>query len=240
MQRERMSKQKLLASLPTDNTPGTTHYAVPHTAPTISVPWLDDDSHGRIISAAGASTTGSAVFTTTDGVTLVLPPFPIEAPLAMDNIDLKPLVALLGRPRAYAAFLLRRGGYTTGFFRGDALVTSKTGGRFVKNRHRAGGQSQGRYDRIRDKQVHELLGKACEDMRATLSPYEKEIEHVFVGGDRLLLIEFHKHCSYFERLGSRIMPQTIPITGDPRRASLDLVSREVTSSTVFRWQRALQ
>jgi hypothetical protein len=233
MQRERISKQKLLASLPPSGAPGSTRYTAPHTASSIDVPWLDMETRDQLNTAAEESPTGSVLFATDDAVTLVLPPFAIEQSHAASEIDTASLTELLERPRAYAAFLLRRGGYTTGFFRGDFLVASKTGSRFVKNRHRAGGQSQGRYDRIRDKQIHELLEKACEDARATLTPYEQEIEHVFLGGDRLLLIEFRKQCNYFDHFGDKIAQRTLPLTGDPRRATLDTISREVWSSTVY-------
>lgn len=232
-----MSRQKLIANLAPLGTTGTTHYADPNTAPALDAPWLDAESRDQLIAAAEESSTGSVLFAADDAVTLVLPPFPIERLHTATEIDTAPLIALLERPRAYAAFLLRRGGYSTGFFRGDFLVASKTGSRFVKNRHRAGGQSQGRYDRIRDKQIHELLEKACEDARATLTPYEKEIEHVFFGGDRLLLIEFGKQCNYFHRFGEKIAQRTLPLTGDPRRATLDTIPRVVWSSTVYTVQR---
>ena len=129
--------------------------------------------------------------------------------------------------------LLRLGGFSVGFFRGTALVDSKTDQRFVKNRHRKGGQSQRRFDRIREKQVDELFGKACETARETLAQYEAEIEHLFFGGDRHTLQAFHKECSYFERFGARVMQRVLPVPGDPRRASLDAIPREVWSSEIY-------
>ncbi len=237
MHRDRISKQKLLASLPPSGAPGSTRYTAPNTAPPLDVPWLDAESRDELTTAAEGSETGSVTFITADTVTLILPPFAVQETRTSNEIETAPLVALLQRAYAYSAFLLRRGGYTTGFFRGDFLVASKTGNRFVKNRHKAGGQSQGRYDRIRDKQIHELLEKACDDARATLTPYEKEIEHVFLGGDRLLLIEFRKQCNYFDRFGDKIADRTLPLTGDPRRATLDTIPREVCSSTAYTVER---
>ncbi|MBI5287620.1 MAG: hypothetical protein HY873_01470, partial [Chloroflexi bacterium] len=105
--------------------------------------------------------------------------------------------------------------------------------RFVKNRHRKGGQSQRRFDRIREKQVHELFGMACEDARATFTPYESEIEHLFLGGDRQALIAFRKQCDYFERYGPRLMSRPLHIPGDPRKASLAAVPREAWASTMY-------
>lgn len=237
MQPERLSKRALIASLPPLSPGARTAYAIPGRAPAFGLDWLDGSERDQLESAARDSGTGSVLFADGSRAMLVLPPFPVTEAATFDGIELAPLEAILDRPRAYAVLLLRRGGYTTGFFRGDFLVASKTGRRFVKNRHRAGGQSQGRYDRTRDKQIHELLQKTCEDARATLTPFEKEIEHVFFGGDWLLLIELHKACDYFDRFRERMSNRTIPISGDPRRASLDAVPREVWMSVVYRAER---
>ena len=144
-----------------------------------------------------------------------------------------PLVELLERPRTVAALLLRRGGFSVGLLRGGAVADSKTDQRFVKNRHRKGGQSQRRFDRIREKQVHELFAKACAEAREKLEPYEQEIEFVFFGGDRHTLQDFRKECTYFERFGDRVMSRVLLVAGDPRRESLDAAPREIWSSEVY-------
>jgi hypothetical protein len=218
-----MSRERLLASLPPDGSPGRTWYVSPGDPLPPEAAEITDIE----------SPTGVALFTTEGAMTLVFPPFEIEHTTNHDRIETSPLVELLTRPRAIAAFLIRRGGYTVGFFRGDFLVSSKTDRRFVKNRHRKGGQSQRRFDRIREKQIHELYRKACEDARATLAPYESEIQHVFLGGDRQALIGFRKQCDYFDRFGPRLLPRLLPVVGDPRRASLDAVPREAWSSDVW-------
>ena len=75
-------------------------------------------------------------------------------------------------------------------------------------------------------------------MAATLAPYEKEIEIVYLGGDRQSLIAFRKQCGYLDRsFGARIAGRMIPVASDPRRASLDPVPREVWSSDVYRFPR---
>jgi hypothetical protein len=230
---ERLSKEHLLSVLPTAGSPGTTTYTLPGQTPTINAPWLDADSCERLAAAAAESDTGSVLFTRDDELLLALPPFPVQTPLSADSIASAPLVELLERPRIIAGFLLRRGGYTIGFFRGSVLADSKTDRRFVKNRHKKGGQSQRRFDRIREKQVFELFGKACEDLRETLTPYEQEIEQIFVGGDRQALIAFRKQCDYLDRFGARVPRRILPVAGDPRKASLDAVPRDAWSSEVW-------
>jgi hypothetical protein len=231
--RERWPRDRLLARLPGDGSPGWTAYAPPGEAPAIVAPWIEAEAARELAEAAAASGTGSVLFVCERDLMLVLPPFPVEEALASERVVTEPLVEALRRRRTIAAFLLRRGGYTVGVFRDSFLVDSKTGRRFVKNRHRKGGQSQRRFDRIREKQVHELLQMACEDLRATLAPYEREIEHLFVGGDRQALIGFRKQCDALDRFGPRLMSRHLHIPGDPRKASLDAAPREVWMSTVL-------
>ena len=231
--REHLPRERLLARLPDDGTAGATAYTLPGARPEIAAPWLDAETGDALADAAEASDTGSVLFLREYDLLLVLPPFPIKSSQTAGHVEVAPLVEQLQRRRTIAAFLLRRGGYTIGVFRDDFLVASKTDRRFVKNRHRKGGQSQRRFDRIREKQVHELFGMACDDLRATLTPYEREIEHLFLGGDRQALIAFRKECAYLDRFGPRMMSRHLHIPGDPRKASLAAVPREAWSGTLL-------
>ena len=231
--RQRLSRERLLARLPVASQPGRSLYLLPGSAPPEE---LEGHPFNPLIAG---SDTGSAVFLRAADAMLVLPPFPVELAVTHEHIETNPLVELLQRRRTIAAFLLRRGGYTMGVFRGDSLVDSKTDRRFVKNRHRKGGQSQRRFDRIRDKQIHELYGMACDDLRETLAQYKNEIQHLFLGGDRQALIAFRKQCDELDRsFGARIMTRRLPVSSDPRRASLDPLPREIWSSDVYIVERA--
>ena len=70
--------------------------------------------------------------------------------------------------------LLRLGRYAIGVLRGNRLIASKTDSRYMKNRHRAGGQSQRRFERSRERLIRELYDKTCEMARTVFAPYEKE------------------------------------------------------------------
>ena len=82
-----------------------------------------------------------------------------RSPSDYSELHTKPLVELLERKRCVGVFLLRLGGFSVGLLRDGYVVDSKTDRRFVKNRHRKGGQSQRRFERIREKQIHELFGE---------------------------------------------------------------------------------
>jgi hypothetical protein len=228
-----VARGKLLRSLPDNGASGWTSYRPPGEAPPFDACGIDPETAAELAEIARASETGSVLFAHGGRATLIVPPFAVEEALDYSEVYTAPLVELLERPRTVAVFLLRRGGFSTGFFRDGFLVDSKTGQRFVKNRHRKVGQSQRRFDRIREKQVHELFAKACAEAREKLEPYEEEIQHVLFGGDRHTLQDFRKECTYFDRFGERLMRRILPVAGDPRRESLDAMPREIWSSEVY-------
>ena len=236
--RTRWTRRQAEARLPDDGDAGATAYVLAGEAlPEAMLARIDDDDAGRLREAAAGSDTGAVLFVTDGGgaagATLVLPPFPIEASAVHEGIDTAALRELLARPRAIGVFLLRLGGYSCGFFRGDALVDSKTGRRFVKNRHRKGGQSQRRFDRIREKQTHEHFGAACEAAARILLPYDREIDRVFTGGDRHTLQAFRKECDVLDRFGARLSSRVLAVPGDPRRDLLEAMPREAWGLEVW-------
>jgi len=229
----RASRHALIARLPEPGAHGSTALRPPHRSQALAAEDVDADDRDRLLELASGSATGSVLLTTAATITLVIPPFPIEEQADYSEIHVAPLIEVLERQRSLAVVLLRLGGFSLGLFRGETLVDAKTGQRFVKNRHRKGGQSQRRFDRIREKQTFELFGAVCETAREKLDPYEREIEYVLFGGDRHTLMAFRKQCTYFERYGQRVMERVLPVPGDPRRAQLERTPREIWSSDLY-------
>jgi hypothetical protein len=231
VERHLVPKQRLFSRLPDDGVPGRTVYATPGAGVVGSM--ADEDDGARFDEIARESDTGAVLFESGGSAILVVPPFPVEHDAILDEIHIAPLIELLERRRSYAVLLLRLGGFAVGFFRDGSLVDSKVGQRFVKNRHRKGGQSSTRFARIREKQVDELFDKVCEASQDKLTPYETEIEHIFFGGDRRTLLAFRKECRYFDRFAERLRSRELPAHGDPRLAMLRAVPREVFSSETY-------
>jgi len=50
-------------------------------------------------------------------------------------------------------------------------------------------------------------------------------------------VAFRKVCPYFDRFGDRLRARVLPITGDPRHASLEALPREIWSSDVYVFER---
>jgi VLRF1 release factor-like protein len=89
--------------------------------------------------------------------------------------------------RTVGVFLVRLGGYAAGVFTGPGaahLAASKVGSRLVHGRSAAGGQSQQRFARRREKQAGEALGAAADVAAAVFGPYRDQLDAVVLGGDR--------------------------------------------------------
>jgi hypothetical protein len=192
-------------------------------------PWLEE-----IDALAGEldSETGAVFFWSEARRLVVLPPFPLREARCRAGCDTSPLRSLLSEPRRVGVVLLRLGHYAVGLFEGERLVDSKTGQRFVKGRHKAGGQSAQRFVRIREKQIREMFDKACEAVQARFEPIERELDHVFLGGDRHTLGAFLKRCPYLRRLEERTMKRLLPVAR-PSHDALESMPREIFKSQVL-------
>ncbi len=118
------------------------------------------------------------------------PPGPEQAPGSGEAVSAGTLIAGVAAhataPRTVAILLVRLGGYATGVFAGSPpeLVASKTGSRLVHGRSAAGGWSQHRFARRREKQAAEALDAAAAAAVRVFGPYQGELDAVVLGGDR--------------------------------------------------------
>jgi hypothetical protein len=120
--------------------------------------------------------------------------------------------------RTVGVLLVRLGGYAVGVFAGSPprLTASKTGSRQVHGRSAAGGWSQHRFARRREKQVNEAL-QAAADAAATVFK-DARLDAVVLGGDRRAmagLAEDPRLKDYLSGAAGRFL--TVP---DPRLAVL--------------------
>ncbi|MFH1560370.1 MAG: Vms1/Ankzf1 family peptidyl-tRNA hydrolase [Chloroflexota bacterium] len=146
------------------------------------------------------SETGAILFWGPAESQLVLPPFPVESAATLQGWDIGPLRGTLDRSRTILVLLLRLSGFAIGIFDGERLIRSKTGTRFVKGRHRKGGSSSGRFARRREEQARALMDKTSQHLSEHIEAYPGRIDHFLLGGDRLTLLAFEKHCPYLNRL----------------------------------------
>jgi hypothetical protein len=122
--------------------------------------------------------------------------------------------------RTVGVLLVRLGGYAAGVFSGPGahLTASKVGSRLVHGRSAAGGSSQHRFARRREKQAAEALHAAADTAAAVFGQFEGKLDAVVLGGDRRAVTGLRddpRLRPYFKLAVERFL--TVP---DPRLAVL--------------------
>jgi len=174
----------------------------------------------EIANAAASSLTGAALLWGPSARLLVLPPFLLDATTRVSGYETEPLRVLLQRPRTIGVILARLGGYSVGLYRDGSFVLTKTGGRFVKNRHRKGGQSQRRFERIREGQIRNHFDDIDEVVRSRLLPEAASIDHIVLGGDRHTVQALLKRAPLPPALSAKLLPGVLDLP-EPRLEILE-------------------
>jgi Actinobacteria/chloroflexi VLRF1 release factor len=130
------------------------------------------------------------------------------------------LAAHASADRNVGVLLVRLGGYAAGVFAGapPRLVTSKVGSRLVHGRSAAGGTSQHRFARRREKQAREALEAAADNAAAVFRGFGSTLDALVLGGDKRSMAALRDDARlrpYFDVAVDRFL--TVP---DPRLAVL--------------------
>jgi hypothetical protein len=122
--------------------------------------------------------------------------------------------------RTVGVLLVRLGGYAAGVFTGapPRLAASKVGSRLVHGRSAAGGTSQHRFARRREKQAAQAMSAAADNAAAVFGQFGDGLDAVVLGGDRRAVAALRADVRlgpYFALATGRFL--TVP---DPRLAVL--------------------
>ncbi len=159
-------------------------------------PGADAEAAGPAAGEPGAA----VVFAAADGAVArchaPFPPVPAlgaaPGPVVQDRVVQDPgeaarlLAGHAAADRTVGVLLVRLGGYAAGVFAGapPRLVASKVGSRLVHGRSAAGGQSQQRFARRREKQAAEALAAAADTAAGVFGRYGRPLDALVLGGDR--------------------------------------------------------
>jgi hypothetical protein len=193
-------------------------------APARLAGWLGsfEQRHGALAAEPGPAP-DSVSFRAADGaVAECHVPFP---PLPPGAVSAAEIVAHALADRVVGVLLVRLGGYAAGVFGpGPALLASKVGSRLVHGRSAAGGQSQQRFARRREKQAREALGAAASTAAAVFAPWQGRLDAVVLGGDRRAmagLADDPRLRPYFDLAVERFLtvpdPRLTVLAGTPRQ-----------------------
>ena len=188
-------------------------------------------SVAAVLNQLGGSETGFALFLGDEHTVAVRPPFPISQDIDADGPNVAPLGELLNARLIIGVVLLRLGRYAVGVLEGDRLVATKTDSRHVKSRHRAGGSSQRRFERSRERLIRELFDKTCEVTREVFTRHPSDIDYVLIGGERHTLGGFVKRCRLMQELEHLTLSRRLTVDR-PGQAALDGIAAEVWKSEV--------
>jgi len=190
--------------------------------------------HGAV--SVKAEPDGVVLFTAADGARArAHPPFPpgpdpvaqdpvarvARDPVAQDPGEVARVIAAhAAADRTVGVLLVRLGGYAAGVFTGapPRLAASKVGSRLVHGRSAAGGQSQQRFARRREKQASEALGAAADTAAGVFGRFGRPLDALVLGGDRRAVAALRddpRLRGYFAAAVVRFL--TVP---DPRLAVL--------------------
>ncbi len=175
--------------------------------------------------------TGAAVFVGTDRTIVIRPPLTLETDLRSAGCETAPLRGLLNSEPVIGVVLLRLGRYAIGVLRGRTLVATKTDSRYMKNRHRAGGQSQRRFERSRERLIREQYDKTCELTQSVFGPHLREMSWVMLGGERGTLNGFIGRCRLMRDLEDRTLSRRLSVDR-PNQRALEGISYQVWKSRV--------
>ena len=184
-----------------------------------------------ILQESGSSITGVVMYRMKEEVVVVEPPFRVVKDSLVTAEDAIILKDIFDDTRCVGIVLLRLGRYAVGVLRGDVLMASKTDRRYVKNRHRAGGSSQRRFERSRQRLIRELYDKVCVVTSEIFHPYESLISNIFFGGEKQTIRGFQNRCEFISRIGSKFHPRILQVDV-PNQKALESIHREVSMSTV--------
>jgi hypothetical protein len=210
-------------------------------------PHSDSGDAGSLLVAAAD---GAVTFTAGDGaVARCHPPFPETfAPAAglTGPGEIAAAIAAHARePRTVGVLLVRLGGYAAGVFTGypPALADAKVGSRLVHGRSAAGGWSQHRFARRREKQANEALDAAADTAVAVFGRWAAgrapavgqgrgaRLDAVVLGGDKRAMAGLRddpRLAPYLAIATERFL--TVP---DPRRAVLEGTPKAFTAVRIM-------
>ncbi|MFO8143736.1 MAG: Vms1/Ankzf1 family peptidyl-tRNA hydrolase [Dehalococcoidales bacterium] len=161
----------------------------------------------------------------------VVPPFPVwEDRVSSGRPDVEPLKNLLERERISGLVLMTWGSYGVGVFRDTKVLECKKGTGHIHPKHRKGGSSQKRFARRTLEQKKAFLKRVASRVEEMFEPYP--LEHIFFGGNRLLLAPLMEESTYLGARSDIVSSRFIDVRHADRKTLIDK-AEEINSSIVF-------
>ena len=162
---------------------------------------------------------------------IILPPFPVvENRILTGRPDTSALHKLLDYRYVTGVVLVTWGSYAIGVFDTDKLVSSKTGTGYIHKEHKKGGRSQKRFARRTEEQKKVFLRRVISRIEERFEGFT--LEHIFFGGNKLIIKLLLQECKYFQLKTSKISPRILDVRYADREA-LENSLMQITKSLVL-------
>tara|TARA_B100001029_G_scaffold179805_1_gene191176 strand:- start:3904 stop:4617 length:714 start_codon:yes stop_codon:yes gene_type:complete len=129
-------------------------------------------------------------------------PFPFKEK-SFDSI--KGLLEILNKDITVGVLFFELGSWASGIIKYKEVLISKRGSRYIRGKHKAGGQSQRRFDRNREKWIEGLSKKVYEDIKKYILPEQSNIDYFVILGEQNRLNEFLKITDLSKVLKEKII-----------------------------------
>lgn len=138
---------------------------------------------------------------------IIEPPEPV--PLYKYHCDstfyLEPLKEMLMEKKVYGLLVIDRREATVGLLRGKRIEVLNYASSMVPGKHRAGGQSSVRFERLRNIAIHEFYKKVGERASESLLPHLDKLVGLLIGGPSPTKEEFYEGEYLHHELQKRII-----------------------------------
>ncbi|RUM33554.1 MAG: peptide chain release factor 1 [Archaeoglobus sp.] len=159
--------------------------------------------HGMVIISGVVETNGKQKHITE----IIEPPEPV--PLYKYHCDssfyLEPLKEMLKEKDLYGLIVIDRREATIGLLRGKRIEPLSRATSMVPGKHRQGGQSSVRFERLREIAIHEFYKKVGEKATEALLPYKDNLLGVLIGGPSPTKEEFYEGNYLHHELQKKIV-----------------------------------
>jgi len=117
----------------------------------------------------------------------------------------KEIISILNNEITVGVLFFELGSWVSGIIKYKEVLLSKRGSRYVKGKHKAGGQSQRRFERNREKWIEELNKKVYEDVKKYILPEQNNLDYFILLGEEKSLNEFVKSSNVEKAFGAKII-----------------------------------
>jgi len=186
----------------------------------------------------GAIPRGSERGTEKIEIYVVEPPEPVQSfrYICDHEFYLDPLLDMTKEKKAYGLIVMDRGGATIAVLRGSSYEIVSELNSDIPPKHSAGGQSQRRFERIREERVQHFYNKVGEEANKIFVPMLNELEGLIIGGPGDAREEFASGDYLDYRLRQKILGN-IPTSYTESQGIRELISKSeelMKEASIFR------